>query len=207
MTIITVLVAYTTLVATLALGISLLILRSLHTGTQASGAGSARTLPASGPDLASPAPPFLARTSAGTLLDTAELAGQGYLLAFVSSSCQGCLTALPSMIGYASQLPDSQRLITVVVGELNERAAEIQRRLTGIADIVTEPVGGPIATAYRINLFPSYVLISATGTVLATGPSVRDLPEPQPQPEPQLQPEPQPQPEPQRQPEPQPQRQ
>lgn len=181
MTILTVLVAYTTLVATLALGISLLVLRLLPTGTLAPAVGGAVTLPASGPDVASQAPPFTALTSTATLLDTAELAGRNYLLAFLSSSCAGCLASLPAMLGYASQLADPQRLITVIVGDFNGRAAEIEQRLSAVATIVSEPEGGPIATAYHIHLFPSYVLISETGTVLATGQSVLDLPQPQPQ--------------------------
>lgn len=179
MTIITVLVAYTTLVATLALGIALLILRLLHTGAPAAAEGGPVTLPASGPDFASPAPPFTARTRTAQVLDSADLAGRTYLLAFLSSSCAGCLTALPSLLGYASQLRDPQQAITVIVGAFNDRAADIEQRLTGLATIVSEPEGGPIATAYRINLFPSYVLVSESGTVLANSSSVLELPLPQ----------------------------
>jgi cytochrome oxidase Cu insertion factor (SCO1/SenC/PrrC family) len=180
MTITTVLVVYTTLVATLALGLSLLILRSLHTGTPRPPAGNAVTLPASGPDVGSGAPPFTTTTSTGARFDTAELAGRSYLLAFVSSSCQGCRTALPAMIGYASQLPGPQPLVTVIVGD-PEQGADIAQLLAPVATIVAEPEGGPIAAAYRIALFPSYVLISETGTVRATGHSIRQLPQPQPQ--------------------------
>lgn len=179
MTIITVLVVYATLVATLALGISLLLLRSLPAGPPAPAVSQAVALPDSGPDIASPAPPFTARTSTAAVLDTAELAGKTYLLAFLSSSCHGCLVALPAMIGYASQLPDPQRLISVIVGEANARAVEIEQRLARLAVIVSEPEGGPIATAYRITTFPSYVLVSETGTVLGAGNSVFDLPLPQ----------------------------
>jgi hypothetical protein len=189
MTITTVLVVYTTLVATLALGISLLILRCLqaphgsphafpHTGRPAM--GTAVTLPASGPDVGSPAPPFTARTSTGALLNTAGLTGRSYLLAFVSSSCEGCRLALPGMIDYAGQLPGELRLITVIVGD-PRRGTDIEQILAPVATIVSEPDGGPITTAYQIQLFPSYVLISDTGTVLATGQSVRDLPQRQPQ--------------------------
>ncbi|HEV2888207.1 MAG TPA: hypothetical protein VGX49_14950 [Jatrophihabitans sp.] len=179
MTVTTVLVVYTTLVATLALGISLLILRLLPVRTPLP-AGGAVSLPASGPDVASPAPPIRARTSTAALLDTAELAGRSYLLAFLSSSCQGCRAALPAMTNYASQLPGDQRLIAVIVGD-PRRGADIERQLAQVATIVSEPEGGPIAAAYRIAVFPSYVLVSETGTVLATGQSVLDLPQPQPQ--------------------------
>ena len=180
MTFTTVLVGYTTLAATLALAISLLILRSLYTSSHAGRPVRPVTLPASGPDVGSPAPPFTARTTTATVLRTAELLGQTYLLAFVSSTCEGCRMALPGMIGYASQLPGEVRLITVIVGD-PRRGADIEQLLAPVATVVSEPDGGPISTAYQIQLFPSYVLISETGTVLATGQSVRDLPQPQPQ--------------------------
>jgi len=180
MTITTVLVVYTTLAATLALGISLLILHSLHAPPGGPAGRTGVTLPASGPDVGSPAPPFTARTSTGALLDPAQLAGRNYLLAFVSSTCQGCREALPGMVGYASQLPRDFRLITVIVGDPG-RGTDIEQTLAPVATIVSEPDGGPISGAYRIHLFPSYVLISDSGTVLATGQSVRDLPQPQPQ--------------------------
>jgi thiol-disulfide isomerase/thioredoxin len=185
MTITTVLVVYTTLVATLALGISLLILRSLqgpHGAVPAGGpaSGTAVTLPVSGPDVGSAAPPFTARTSTGALLDTAELAGRSYLLAFVSSTCGGCRMALPGMVDYARQLPGDSPLITLIVGD-PRRGADIEQTLAPVSTIVFEPDGGPVTLAYRIQLFPSYVLISDTGTVLATGQSVRDLPQRQPQ--------------------------
>ncbi|HEX8092881.1 TlpA family protein disulfide reductase [Jatrophihabitans sp.] len=181
MTITTVLVGYTTLAATLALAISLLSLRSLQGSPAARPAvRTAVTLPASGPDVGSPAPPFTARTSTGAVLGPAELAGRNYLLAFVSSTCPGCREALPGMVGYASQLPGDFRLITVIVGD-PRRGTDIEQTLAPVATIVSEPDGGPIGNAYQIHVFPSYVLISDDGTVLATGQSVRDLPQPQPQ--------------------------
>jgi hypothetical protein len=182
MTITTVLVVYTTLVATLALGISLLILRSLNGAPAASRPAvyPPAVLPASGPDVGASAPPFTARTSTGVVLHTAELAGHSYLLAFVSSTCLGCRDALPGMVGYAGQLPEEFRLITVIVGD-SRRGCDIEQALAPVSTIVFEPDGGPISTAYEIRLFPSYVLVSDTGTVLATGQSVRDLPQPQPQ--------------------------
>ncbi len=179
MTIITVLVGYTTLVATLALGISLLILRLVHTGALTPATGRATALPASGPPVGSSAPPFTARTSTAALLASADLSGQSYLLAFLSSDCAGCLITLPALLGYSSELRDRQRLITVIVGNHNARAEEIEQRLGAVATVVAEPAGGPIATAFGITLFPSYVLVSETGTVLATGQSVLDLPQPQ----------------------------
>lgn len=158
-----------------------LILRSLRASPLAGKvAMTAVPLPASGPEVGSAALPFTARTSAGTVLDTAELAGHTFLLAFVSSTCEGCRNALPGMIGYAGQLPGEFRLITVIVGD-SQRGADIERALASVATVVSEPNGGPISTAYRIHLFPSYVLVDDTGTVVATGQSVRDLPLPQPQ--------------------------
>ncbi|MEO6500690.1 MAG: hypothetical protein ABIQ09_02120 [Jatrophihabitantaceae bacterium] len=178
MTIITVLVGYTTLVATLALGISLLILRALPLDILGSAQGDSSAPHGSGPEVGGLAPPITARTNTGALLDTADLAGSNYLLAFLSSSCPGCLAALPTLVGYAGQLGNSQQLVTVIVGD-SQRTAELEQRLAQIATVICEPAAGPIAAAYRIGLFPTYLLISEAGTVLATGQSALDLPQPQ----------------------------
>ncbi|HEX8080242.1 MAG TPA: hypothetical protein VF557_08535 [Jatrophihabitans sp.] len=178
MTITTVLVMYASLVATLALGISLLILRALPLDSLASAEGDALARQDSGPDMGSLAPPCTARTNTGALFDTADLVGSNYLLTFLSSNCPGCLTAVPALVGYAGQLGDSQHLVTVIVGD-SPRRAELEQRLAAIATVICEPEAGPIAATYRITVFPSYLLISETGEVLATGQSVHDLPQPQ----------------------------
>jgi hypothetical protein len=178
-TITTVLVGYTTLTATLALAISLLNLRLLPVRGSSPAAGGAVSLPASGPEVASPAPPILAATSTGELLDTSTSSGRSYLVAFLSSSCLGCRAALPALLGHG-RLPGSPRLIAVLVGD-RRRGADLEQQLASLATIVFEQADGPIATAYRITGFPSYVLVSAEGTVLATGRSVLELPQPQPQ--------------------------
>jgi hypothetical protein len=181
MTITTVLLGYTSVAATLALGLSLVALRALNSGAPAVPGSAAAVLPASGPEVGSAARRITALTAEAKLLDTDQLAGQRYLLAFFSSSCQGCRTALPAMMSYAAQLfGSSERLIAVIVGDPG-RGADIALTLQGSATVVHEPEGGPIATGYEINLFPSYVLVSEQGTVMATGQSVRDLPQPQPQ--------------------------
>lgn len=180
MTIDTVLVVYAALVATLALGVALLLLRSLPaTQPQQPPPGQA-ALPPSGPDLASRAPRIRAGTNTGAMLDTAELGGRRYLVAFLSGSCRGCRLTLPLLTDYAGRLADPQRLIAVIAGERGQ-GADLELRLAGLATIVPEPEGGEIATAYRITRFPSYVLVSETGTVLATSHSVLELPQPQPQ--------------------------
>ena len=176
MTITTVLLCYTTSAATLSLVLSLLVLRSLHGGA-ATMPGSPVVLPASGPELGSPALRITAVTDEAKLLDTDLFSGQGYLLAFFSSTCLACRTALPALTSYAGELfGDPRRLIAVIVGD-RRRGADIASTLQGCATLVHEPEGGPISSAYRIALFPSFVLVSEEGIVLATGQSVRELPQ------------------------------
>lgn len=179
MTITTVLAGYAALVASLALAVSLLVLRVLPSGTPHPRVADGLPLPGGGPDIGSPAPPIVARTSTGQLLDTTELAGGPYLVAFLSSSCPGCRATLPPLAGYVGLLPTPLPLIVVIVGDPG-RGADIERLLAPIASVVFEPDGGPVVAAYRVTGFPSYVLVSPASTVLATGQSVRDLPQPQP---------------------------
>jgi thiol-disulfide isomerase/thioredoxin len=180
MTITAVLAGYAALVASLALGISLLVLRVLPAGDPPPLVADGLPLRAGGPDVGSPAPPIVTRTSTGQLLDTTGLPDRPYLVAFLSSSCPGCRATLPPLAGYVGLLPTPLRLIVVIVGDPG-RGADIERLLAPIATVVFEPAGGEIMAAYRILGFPSYVLVSADSTVLATGQSVRDLPQPQPQ--------------------------
>ncbi|HST49801.1 TlpA family protein disulfide reductase [Jatrophihabitans sp.] len=174
MTITAVLTGYAALVASLALGISLLALHVVPARSPHPGPAGHLLLPASGPDVGSPAPPILARTSTGALL---EPAGGPHLVAFLSSSCPGCRATLPPLAGYLGRQPSPLRLIVVIVGDPRQ-GADIEQLLAPTATVVFEPDGGPIAAAYRITAFPCYVLVSATSTVLATSRSVLDLPQP-----------------------------
>ncbi len=184
MTITAVLTAYAALVASLALGISLLILRVLPEPEpepepeQASTPGAGRS--PGGPDPGSPAPPIAGRASTGQLLDPTDLAGRPHLVAFLSSSCSGCRAELPSLAGYVGLWPGSLQLIVVIVGD-PRRGADLEQALAPIASVVFEPDGGPIAAAYRVTGFPCCVLVSATSTVVASSPSVLSLPLPLPQ--------------------------
>lgn len=177
MTITTVLLCYTTSAATLSLVLSVLVLRSLQAGAPTRHEAGTVVLPASGPEPGSRALRITAVTEEATVVDTDDFSGQGYLVAFFSSTCLGCRMALPAMTSYAGELfDDPRRLIAVIVGD-HRQGADIASTLKGSATVVHETEGGPISSAYRITLFPSYVLVSEEGTVLATGQSVRELPQ------------------------------
>lgn len=180
MTITAVLAVYAALIASLALGISLLILRVLPEPAPQPGIGGRVSWSPGGLEPGSRAQPIVARASTGQHLDSTEFAGRPHLVAFLSGSCPGCRTSLPSLAGYVGRWPGSLRLIAVIVGDPRQ-GTELEQSLAPIATVVFEPDRGPIAAAYRVVGFPCYVLVSASATVLASSASVLDLPLAQPQ--------------------------
>jgi len=171
MTIADVLSVYAALVASLALGIALLILRVLPDPGEPGEVAQRPAWSPGGPEPGSLVPPI----HTGQSPEPAE-PGRAQLVAFLSSSCSACRSTLPSLLGYLGTL----RLIAVIAGE-PRAGADLERLLAPVGTVVFEPYGGPIAAAYRITGYPCYVLLSADSVVLATGSSVLDLPQTQPQ--------------------------
>lgn len=178
MSVTAVLAVYSAVTSSLALALGLVLARYLRRQAVAAPAPTRpAVLPPSGPPVGDPAPGFLVSTTSGRTLAGIDLAGADYLVAFFSASCQGCRLSLPRFVRYAnafSGAPD--RVVAVVVGDARQ-GADIAAELAEVASVVVEPSGGGgLADAYRITLFPSYVLVDGAGVVTATGQSVEELP-------------------------------
>jgi hypothetical protein len=82
---------------------------------------------------------------------------------------------VPKFIAYATDVPGGrQRALAVVVGE-SGAAAEYVAALESVANVVVEPLDGPLAVAFRVRGFPALAIVDADGTVLDSGVAFEDL--------------------------------
>ncbi|WP_203988832.1 TlpA family protein disulfide reductase [Virgisporangium aurantiacum] len=92
--------------------------------------------------------------------------GAGTLVSFVSTACPTCVERLPELVRFAEE--HAGPVLCVVVGS-GADAAAMTRAFDGIATVVAEPVGGPMAGAFDIQAFPTFGLLDAGGVVRASG--------------------------------------
>lgn len=126
-----------------------------------------------------PAPPFTARTTTGTPLSLTELAGRPAALAFFASECQSCRDHLDQFADYARGFPGGARQVAAVIAGSADGAADIVAALTGLAQLVIEPDFGPVATAFSVQAFPTFVTLDPDGRIDGAAWAIRDLPVPQ----------------------------
>ncbi len=116
-----------------------------------------------------PVPNFLAETHGGARIDESHLAPGPAGVAFFSASCEACAAHAPQFAATAGGTPK----LAVLTGE-GPTAAAILAAL-GDVPVVREPDdGGPIATAFRVDTFPTYFAVER-GHVLASAGSTDEL--------------------------------
>jgi hypothetical protein len=98
------------------------------------------------------------------------------LVAFLSSSCHGCREQLPGFLRYAAGHADASQVLAVVVVDARAPGDDLVSALGGDCRIVVEGESGPLSTAFSIGGYPSFFTIDASGRVVGSAPSVRDLP-------------------------------
>ncbi|WP_179266532.1 TlpA family protein disulfide reductase [Asanoa hainanensis] len=119
---------------------------------------------------------FAATTTSGRVVSRASTE-ERTLVGFVSPSCAPCQELLPAFEGYARGFAGA--VVSVVVGEPDE-ASEYARRLGQLGEVVVEPSGGPMATAFGVGGLPALCVVDARGRVVASSATVETLPTPVP---------------------------
>jgi peroxiredoxin len=126
-------------------------------------------------------PMFAARTTAGDSLSLTGLSGQPAAFAFFAAECSSCREHLAEFAAYARDFPGGPPQIVAVVSGPPDAAADIVAALEGIAQIVLEPdFDGPVAGAFSIQAFPTFVTLDPVGRIDGSAWAIRDLPAPQP---------------------------
>lgn len=101
----------------------------------------------------------------GTAVSQPSL-GADTLVGFLSTTCPACVERLPEFIRFARN--HTGPVLGVVVGNGDEAATLVQA-LDGVATVVQEPNGGPMAVAFEVTAFPAFGLLDAGGVVRASG--------------------------------------
>jgi thiol-disulfide isomerase/thioredoxin len=126
-----------------------------------------------------PVPPFTATTIVSTQLSLSDFAGRPALFAFFGAECKPCRDHLDQFAAYARGFPGGVRHVSVIVAGSADAAADIVVALQDLAQIVIEPDFGPVATAFSVAAFPTFVTVDPDGRIDHAAWAIRDLPLPQ----------------------------
>lgn len=109
---------------------------------------------------------FDATTTTGRMLSRSTLDGYT-LVGILSTTCDACHERLPTFVSTARRHPAT---IAVVVRDGGD-VGGITGHLDGVdgLDIVVEDPDGPMAKAFGVRGFPTFLLIDAEGTVRSQG--------------------------------------
>jgi hypothetical protein len=124
-------------------------------------------------------PPFTATTNSGTQLSLTDLAGHPAAFAFFGAECKPCRDHLDQFADYARGFPGGPSHIAVIIAGSADAGADIAGALQDLAQIVIEPDFGPVATAFSVDAFPTFVTLDPDGWIDAAAWAIRDLPVPQ----------------------------
>ncbi|MEU8004500.1 redoxin domain-containing protein [Catellatospora sp. NPDC049111] len=120
---------------------------------------------------------FSAVTTTGETVSTASFA-DGTLVGFFSPGCAPCRERLPEFVAYAGELGGRDRVFAVVVADVAAEATATVEQLSDVARVVLEQDEGPVAAAFGVKGFPAVGLVSADGTMVASGSMLSGLPRP-----------------------------
>jgi hypothetical protein len=103
-----------------------------------------------------PVPEFVADTTGGGQVGTADLAGEDVLVLFLDGSCPSCFDAVPML----RERPPSggPRPIAVVIGQPAERAPMVAELAT-LARVVEEDTHGGLAARFGVRGFPAALVV------------------------------------------------
>lgn len=123
----------------------------------------------------SPVPAFTGRSVDGVPVDVAT--AQPELIVFFSTSCSACATELPELVALlGSGAHEGRRAVVIVAGQDNAGSVRFVDALRPVATVVREPFGGPILTAFAVDVYPTFYVV-ADGVVRGRAISVRGLAE------------------------------
>jgi hypothetical protein len=100
------------------------------------------------------------------------------LVAFFSTSCSICPERVAPFVEYVTEHQIAkENVLAVVVGPPDQPPAYLDR-LAAAAQVSAEADNGALSTAFKVVGYPAFCLLSADGTVRATGYDPAMLPEP-----------------------------
>jgi thiol-disulfide isomerase/thioredoxin len=118
------------------------------------------------------APEFAITTIRGELRTLDGMRGALSLIGFLSPHCPPCLTEAPEFAELARRIGGYAHTLAILIGDEAE-VAELRTALDGVAAVALETRRGPVATAFAAAGFPTFYLIDAGGTIMASGAAAR----------------------------------
>jgi thiol-disulfide isomerase/thioredoxin len=126
-----------------------------------------------GPQIGSSAPSFSAPTIDGQVAETAQYSGSPWIVGFFAGSCGSCRTYLPQLCDLLSANRLTSRGLVVIDGR-EEQAADLIAMVRKRTPVVLEPVAG-ISSLFKVEVYPTFVLVGSEGVVDFGTNSVEDL--------------------------------
>jgi hypothetical protein len=121
---------------------------------------------------------FAATTTDGEPISRDLLSGQT-LVGVLSPSCSACQERLPEFVAKAKSFPGGRSQVLAVLAGERDEVEEYRERLAPVARVVIEPLlEGTVAAALKVQGYPAFAVLDATGTVLADGLEPNQLPVP-----------------------------
>ncbi len=118
-----------------------------------------------------PAPELQVESWIGDAVKLADLKGKVVVVDFWATWCGPCMASIPENVKLVSERADDG-LVFVGVHDSNSgwqnAAKAVKDRKVNYA-VAKDKAGGPSASAYKVQFWPTYVVIDRTGTVRAAG--------------------------------------
>lgn len=121
-------------------------------------------------------PEFEGVDAGGAAVSRDGLVGAPALVAFMATDCHVCHDQLPQFTRYAGGMAGGRERVLAVVSGNPEDATDYTRQLEPVARVVLGADATKITRGFRVNLFPTFVLLDEQGVVSATRSAADQLP-------------------------------
>jgi hypothetical protein len=119
---------------------------------------------------------FAARTTDGAAIERDDLDART-LVGFFSPHCGGCRDRATAFAETAQRLRGGRRSALAVIAAADlEEASDFVRRLDATSQIIVEPDGGPVQSAFKVTGFPAFCVVGEDAVAMASGFELDGLP-------------------------------
>jgi hypothetical protein len=117
------------------------------------------------------APHFEGDIDTGKKLDSNDLKGHPYLLIFISPTCHSCRDFVQDLMKILNKTPNKNRdVIFILDGSIEEAVnIRIEDNISHFPILIAPRNENPIHNDYKIELNPSFVLVTSEGSIIDLG--------------------------------------
>lgn len=117
---------------------------------------------------------FVATATGGEPISAGALNGRT-LVALFTVHCRLCEALKPRFRAYARAFDGGRAQVLAVIVAPRREHPELGPDLADVAQVVIEPIGGPVSTAFGVDAYPEFLLLNDR-VVLAVGAKLEALP-------------------------------